>query len=140
MVKALLDHFGEFWLSPVCKTAAVGVAGADYLNAVASMISPLHPQEFEQLCKSIESSLGRVRPSKVCTADIDLLACWDKPAPTSAQYFIEESYYQPQADRVLDSLGLYLDNGEVSDVVDGIKLELPNGMVIGQDTIYLQAA
>ncbi|MCL6269969.1 2-amino-4-hydroxy-6-hydroxymethyldihydropteridine diphosphokinase [Sansalvadorimonas sp. 2012CJ34-2] len=138
MIGALLESFEEIWLSPVCKTTSTVGYGPDYFNAVASLTSALSPREFRKECKRIEYELGRVRPSVYCAADIDILACWDQPEPTYAQLFVEESYYQPQADSVLDQLGLC--SKQVSDIPEGVQMALPDGRLIGLDTVHLQAA
>ena len=136
MVDALLESFGDIWLSPVYQTVSTVGYGADYYNAVASLTSFLSPRELRKECKRIEYELGRVRPSINCAADIDILACWDQPEPTCAQLFIEETYYQPQADSVLDQLGLC--SRQVLETEDGILMHLADGRAIGRGTTLLQ--
>ena len=138
MVDALLECFGEICLSPVCKTVSTVGYGPDYYNAVASLTTFMSPREFRKECKRIEYELGRVRPSVHCAADIDILACWDQPEPTCAQLFIEETYYRPQADSVLEHLGLC--SKEIYEVPGGVEMFLSDGRMIGQETVQLQTA
>ncbi len=143
MVEALLLEFGALCLSPVCRTSAVGESphgeGEEYLNAVASLESTLFPVEFRAICKNIETQLGRIRPSSLCAADIDILACWEKIPVTQARDFIQEPYYQPLADSVLECLGLYCGDDSFSHP-EAVDLKLQDGRNIGLETLSLQSA
>ena len=139
MIEELLKAFGEVCLSPVCRTEPADCDGPEYLNAVASVESALAPPEFRFFCKDIEARLGRVRPSSVCAADMDLLACWEQPSPTRARDFIQEAYFQPQADSVLAKLGLRCECSPIL-CTETVSLALRDGRLVGKDTLQLRAA
>ncbi|WP_281646138.1 2-amino-4-hydroxy-6-hydroxymethyldihydropteridine diphosphokinase [Parendozoicomonas sp. Alg238-R29] len=140
IVDALLRECGALHLSPVCRTAPSHGKGPDYLNAIVSLESVLPPTNFRTLCKSIEASLGRVRPSDSCAADIDILAVWNQPEKTCAVAFIDEAYLQPMADAVLESLELY--DGESPKTFKGfvcVPVILADQRVVGIQTTKLSS-
>jgi 2-amino-4-hydroxy-6-hydroxymethyldihydropteridine diphosphokinase len=62
-IARLDQEFGLFDASPIVLTAALGLAGRDFANAVALVESGLDPPEMLKRLKSIEHAFGR-RPGK----------------------------------------------------------------------------
>jgi 2-amino-4-hydroxy-6-hydroxymethyldihydropteridine diphosphokinase len=60
-VAALRERFGEVLLSPVYRTAAVGFAGPEFLNAVAVIDSDIHPFALNDWLHALEIAQGRDR-------------------------------------------------------------------------------
>ncbi len=126
MIESLLTEFGEIRLSPVCKTEAVSSAGvildSEYLNAVASFESDLSSEELRDWCKTVEARLGRVRPSSLCAADMDILLCSADEFSLSDLGEIEEPYFQPLARAVVS---------QTSDISGSVELFLVDGRSVG---------
>ena len=139
MIEALLQEFSEILLSPVCQTAPSHGEGPDYLNAVVSLNSSLSFSDLRSTCKSIEARLGRVRPSPVCAADIDILAVWEKPEKTSAASFISEPYLQPLVDVVLQPLNLFSGSEQAINAQSLVTVLLSDGRKVGQQVVQLMA-
>lgn len=137
MIEALLQEFNEILLSPVCQTAPSHGEGPDYLNAVVSLNSPLSFSDLRSTCKSIEARLGRVRPSAVCAADIDILAVWEKPEKTNAASFISEPYLQPLVDSVLQPLNLFSGSRQAINEQSMVDILLSDGRQVGQQVVQL---
>ncbi|WP_196221569.1 2-amino-4-hydroxy-6-hydroxymethyldihydropteridine diphosphokinase [Sansalvadorimonas verongulae] len=138
MIAALIQECGGLLLSSVCQTAPDSGEGSDYLNAVGSVESSHSPEEFRSLCKSIETRLGRVRPSPVCAADIDILAVWEVPAATCAQAFVSEPYFQPLVNSLLLELDLYSGKHPVNNCDHKtVDILLPDGRTVGQQVVRL---
>lgn len=67
-------HFGAVRWSPVYRSAAEGVAAADYLNAVVAIETLLSPTELRAALRAIEADCGRRRADPAVTElDLDLL-------------------------------------------------------------------
>ncbi|CAM3760735.1 2-amino-4-hydroxy-6-hydroxymethyldihydropteridine diphosphokinase [Parendozoicomonas haliclonae] len=132
MIEALLVEFGVMCVSPVCQTPCAKGEGRDYLNAVVYLKSTLSPPEVRTLCKSIESSLGRIRPSSAVTADIDLLYSWDS-GDRDSYPVVAEAYLQPLIDSVLGKT-------TVGSVLNTVSLNLNNGLEFGACVAELKAA
>lgn len=84
----LLKEYGKIViLSSVWRSAAVGPAGPEFLNAAVLFHSPLSSQELRmQVLRKIEKQLGRVRISDKNAArpiDIDILICDDEVLDSS---------------------------------------------------------
>ena len=60
-VAALRERFGEVLLSPVYRTAAVGFAGPEFINAVAVIDSDIHPFALNDWLHALEIAQGRDR-------------------------------------------------------------------------------
>jgi 2-amino-4-hydroxy-6-hydroxymethyldihydropteridine diphosphokinase len=60
-IAALRERFGEVLLSPVYRTAAVGFAGPEFLNAVAVIDSDIHPFALNDWLHALEIAQGRDR-------------------------------------------------------------------------------
>lgn len=79
-VKALDEQFEALVLSPVYETEAVGFAGDDFLNLVASFETRESPQQVMERLHQIEDACGRDRSGPKFssrTLDIDLLLYGD---------------------------------------------------------------
>ncbi len=144
MIEALLAEFGALWVSPVCRTRAVGGDFQDYLNGVVSFESSRRLSSIVLSCKAIEDDLGRVRPSPVCAADIDILACWDAAAVMPSQEVVTESYLQPQTDVLLAVLGegeqtLRCSFAGAGACVETVALTRSNGQVLGIQPLLLRS-
>ena len=73
---ALDKHFSDTAWSPVYRSAAVGMVGDDFLNAVVSARTNHAVESVTELLKQIEHEQGRVRAANKFTSrtlDIDLL-------------------------------------------------------------------
>lgn len=73
---ALQARYGEVLLSPVYETEAVGFAGDNFYNLVASLTTEESPQQVAQVLREIEDAQGRKRTGERFssrTLDIDLL-------------------------------------------------------------------
>ncbi len=137
MIEALLVEFESLWVSPVCRTSAVGGDYADYLNGVVSFESSRRLSSVVLSCKTIEDVLGRVRPSSVCAADIDVLMSWEASALIVPQRFTTETYLQPQTDALLAAL---VGGGEIlpPPCPALVALTRSNGQVLGTQPLLLQ--
>ncbi|MBK7144065.1 MAG: 2-amino-4-hydroxy-6-hydroxymethyldihydropteridine diphosphokinase [Xanthomonadales bacterium] len=60
-IAALRARFGEVLVSPVYRTAAVGFAGEDFLNAAAVLESDLDPHALNDWLHALEDAQGRER-------------------------------------------------------------------------------
>lgn len=70
---ALRGRFGEVVFSPVYRTAAVGFAGADFLNAAAIVETRLDPVELDAWLHAYEDAHGRDRRGpRFCDRSIDI--------------------------------------------------------------------
>ncbi len=73
-VAALAPLGGELRSSAVYRSAAVGVAAADYLNMVVAFESDADPAALRAELALLETALGRSRADPaVCRIDLDLL-------------------------------------------------------------------
>ena len=76
-----IHDVSEFWLSAALPSGS----GPDYCNAVASVVSDLHPQELLALLHDIEFRFGRSRENglrwRSRPLDLDLLAVGDLILP-----------------------------------------------------------
>ncbi len=73
---ALRSEFGEVSFSSVFRSAAVGMAGDDFLNACCLFDSGLEASEIRQRMKALEDAQGRDRSKgswKPRTIDLDVL-------------------------------------------------------------------
>jgi len=71
---AALERLGAVRCSSVYRSAAVGAAGADYLNMVAAVTSSLSIAALRDALRVIEVAAGRRRTdAAVCELDLDLL-------------------------------------------------------------------
>ena len=73
---ALTAHFTDPVWSPIYRSAAVGMAGDDFLNAVVLAHTDQSVESITQLLKDIEHDHGRIRTANKFTSrtlDIDLL-------------------------------------------------------------------
>jgi 2-amino-4-hydroxy-6-hydroxymethyldihydropteridine diphosphokinase len=81
---AALEQLGSVRCSSVYRSAAVGGAGADYLNMVAAVTTSLSIAALRDALRAIEVAAGRRRVDPaVCELDLDLLlygACVDASA------------------------------------------------------------
>lgn len=81
-LKALDDHraITRVATSSLYRTAPVGAAGPDYLNAVAELRTALSPLELLQALQAIEADHGRLRTylNAPRTLDLDLLLFGDR--------------------------------------------------------------
>jgi 2-amino-4-hydroxy-6-hydroxymethyldihydropteridine diphosphokinase len=67
-------RFGTIRCSSVYRSAAVGVAAADYLNLVVALSSELGVEALRAVLRGIEGLAGRSRlDPAVCELDLDLL-------------------------------------------------------------------
>jgi len=76
----LAEHFPALTLSPVYESAAVGFAGASFLNLVVAMDTDLSVAALAELLRAIEADHGRTRGEKKFasrTLDIDILTYGD---------------------------------------------------------------
>ncbi|MEE9333155.1 MAG: 2-amino-4-hydroxy-6-hydroxymethyldihydropteridine diphosphokinase [Granulosicoccaceae bacterium] len=84
---ALANHFSDLTWSPIYRSAAVGMAGDDFLNAVVSARTNKTVEATHKLLKQIEDEHGRVRAANKFTSrtlDIDLLLYDDAVLGTSS--------------------------------------------------------
>ncbi|MBK6726280.1 MAG: 2-amino-4-hydroxy-6-hydroxymethyldihydropteridine diphosphokinase [Xanthomonadales bacterium] len=75
-IAALRARFGEVLVSPVYRTAAVGFAGEDFLNAAAVLESDLDPHALNDWLHALEDAQGRERGGARFgprTLDLDLV-------------------------------------------------------------------
>ncbi|MBI2398608.1 MAG: 2-amino-4-hydroxy-6-hydroxymethyldihydropteridine diphosphokinase [Xanthomonadales bacterium] len=75
-IAALRERFGEVVVSPVYRTAAVGFAGEDFLNAAAVLDSDLGPHALNDWLHALEDAQGRERGGPRFgprTLDLDLV-------------------------------------------------------------------
>jgi len=75
-IAALREAFGKVSLSPVYRAAAVGFAGNDFINLVASIETTLEPLELKRFLHALEDRHGRCRDVPKFsdrTLDIDIL-------------------------------------------------------------------
>lgn len=75
-IAALRARFGEVLVSPVYRTAAVGFAGDDFLNAAAVLESDLDPHALNDWLHALEDAQGRERGGARFgprTLDLDLV-------------------------------------------------------------------
>jgi 2-amino-4-hydroxy-6-hydroxymethyldihydropteridine diphosphokinase len=71
---SLMARFGAVRWSPVYRSVAEGVGGADYANAVVAFATELAPRELRAALGAIEQACGRTRNDETIVAlDIDLL-------------------------------------------------------------------
>lgn len=73
---ALWQSFGELKISPVYESAAVGFSGANFLNLVVEIETPLAVKDLLQTLRAIENDNGRDRSAPRFsgrTLDIDIL-------------------------------------------------------------------
>lgn len=78
---ALALRFGDFALSPVYESEAVGFDGEPFLNLVVALYTDIGVGELAQALRDIEADHGRVRGEKKFssrTLDIDILTYADK--------------------------------------------------------------
>lgn len=74
--EALRGRFGDVAFSSVYRSAAVGMAGADFLNACCLLESNLSPEQIKQQLKALEDAQGRDRSEgswRPRTLDLDVL-------------------------------------------------------------------
>jgi 2-amino-4-hydroxy-6-hydroxymethyldihydropteridine diphosphokinase len=78
---ALRERFGEVECSPVYRSAAVGFAGSDFLNACCRIESDLEPEALKCWLTRLEDDYGRRRDQPRFsdrTLDIDVLLFGDR--------------------------------------------------------------
>ena len=140
MIEALLAEFGPLWLSPICRTKAIGCAVQDYLNCVVSFESLCLFADVKSSCKQIEADLGRVRSSPWCAADIDILCCWGDVVRTHARQIVQEPYLWSMVDSLLVAMDFSdgdLQDGSHDRCRKMVTLTLSSGHHIGEHALYL---
>lgn len=73
---ALRETFGDVRFSPVYRSTAVGFAGGDFINLVASVTTRLQPLELKNYLNDLENRHGRLRNTPKFsdrTLDVDIL-------------------------------------------------------------------
>jgi 2-amino-4-hydroxy-6-hydroxymethyldihydropteridine diphosphokinase len=86
-VRELRERFGSLQLSRVCRSAAFGFDGEDFLNLVAACDTDLTPTEIVRQIEEIHALAGRVRGPDRYTSrplDVDLLMYGDLVDPDPA--------------------------------------------------------
>ncbi|MDB2384452.1 2-amino-4-hydroxy-6-hydroxymethyldihydropteridine diphosphokinase [Endozoicomonas sp.] len=94
MIEALRQTFGDIQVSDLCKTPALGVKAADYINAVVAFRAEITYPALRGWCRSLEAKLGRERGQVKCCADLDILYCADDEPSVGAVACVDEYYKQ----------------------------------------------
>ncbi|WP_027708365.1 2-amino-4-hydroxy-6-hydroxymethyldihydropteridine diphosphokinase [Zooshikella ganghwensis] len=112
ILQQLLNRFGVVAMSPLIRTAPVGIKhAADFYNMVVYFVAKDQPQHLKAWFNQLETTLGRDRriPGAALTVqpgDLDILHSSPPDSFINTRQVIRDSYYLTIADELLSFVGL----------------------------------
>lgn len=138
ILQQLLNRFGVVAMSPLIRTAPVGIKhAADFYNMVVYFVAKDQPQHLKAWFNQLETTLGRDRriPGAALTVqpgDLDILHSSPPKGFINTRQVIRDSYYLTIADELLSFVGL-AESDENTECKPGETLDKVTLSVFGKE-------